>query len=363
MRLGSKIGKKPGKATVSLGGRTFVGIDISDHSVKMVQISGRSPEQVKVEGCAITPLPTGAVVDGKVANVDDLVVTLQQTASRMGGISKNVIAGMPNAIVTVQNFSYDPASGMDLNGAAEFEAAQISVIDDINYDYQAIGYAQGSEQNVMLALAKKEDIEPYFGALEDAGLELSFADVETAARINAYSLWINTHSSDLENSVVAVFDIGEENTQALVLQAGNILFKQDFPVGGKHLSREIQRTYQVGLDEAEHMKMSANKPHDYKVVADSFNGQIAQEVQRVLQFFYTLSTSGGSQKVERIFLTGGGSQCNGLAENITAHSSVPTQALHPFEHVSVSGKVNQDQLRQNAARYTVALGLALRGLA
>ncbi len=363
MRLGSKIGKKPGKSLVSLGGRTFVGIDVSDDSVKMVQISGSSPEQVKVEGCAITPLPTGAVIDGKVANVDDLVVTLQQTANRVGGISKNVIFGMPAAAVTVQNFSYDPASGMNLNDAAEFEAAQISVIDDINFDYQAVGYVGGGEQNVMLALAKKEDIEPFLGALEEAGLDPMFVDVETAARINAYSLWINAHSSDLENSVIAVFDIGEESTQALVLQAGNILFKQEFPVGGKHLSRDIQRTYQVSLDEAEHMKIAATRPQDYRAVADSFNAQIAQEVQRVLQFFYTVTTSGSAQKVERIFLTGGGSQNEGIAENLTAHSGIPTQVLHPFDFVPVAGKVNQEQIRQNAARYTVALGLALRGLA
>ncbi|MBQ1837404.1 MAG: pilus assembly protein PilM, partial [Neisseriaceae bacterium] len=155
----------------------------------MMQVSKRSADSVQIESCAITPLPAGVVVGGKINNVDGLISSIQQTVSRMGGVSKNVIFGVPDATATVQNFAYDASSGLDLEGAAEFEAAQMSVIDDINFDYQAVGEVGRNGQNVLLAVAKKEDIEPYLGTLDEAGIPPVLVDVEPVARINAYSYW------------------------------------------------------------------------------------------------------------------------------------------------------------------------------
>ena len=146
------VGNKKTNSLPSLSGRSFVGVDIGDHSIKMMQVSKRSADQVQIESCAITPLPTGVVVGGKINNVDGLISSIQQTVSRMGGVSKNVIFGVPDATATVQNFAYDASSGLDMEGAAEFEAAQMSVIDDINFDYQAVGEVGRNGQNVLVEM-------------------------------------------------------------------------------------------------------------------------------------------------------------------------------------------------------------------
>lgn len=362
MRLGNNKDKKSANSSPSLGGRTFIGIDVSDHAVKMVQISGRSADQIKVESCAVTPLSQGVVTNGKVTNPSELVVTLQQTVNRMGSVSKNVIFGAPNGIVTTQSFVYDPTSGVSLEESASFEATQISALDDINFDFQAVGDSSRKGQSVILALSKKEDLEPYLAVLDEAGLNPALVDVEPVARANAYFWWINKNSSDLEQSAIVTCDIGLEISQVSILQDGAILYKQDFPVGGKHLTRELQRECNVSATEAEQLKVSNSKPKEYQAVADKFNLQIAQEIQRVLQFFYTVSGSENVKKIERIFLTGGGCQSVGIAESVTTQSGIQTQILNPLEYASASGKVNQEQFKQNASRYTVAFGLALRGL-
>lgn len=357
MSFGKLSGGKKKTVSPSLSGGTFVGVDISDTSVKMVQISGRSPDKIKVENCAVTPLASGVISGGKLLKADDLVVSLQQTANRMGSVSRNVILGMPVSAVTLQNFAYDAGSGVDVESAAEFEAAQISgAVDDVNFDYQAL-----STGGMLLALAKKEDIGPFQAAMEEANLTPSIIDVESAACVNAFSYWINTRASELERSVIAIFDVGDEQTKALVVQSGSILYKQEFGLGGKHLSRDIQRIYQISAEEAEHMKLAPNKPGNFRDVANSFGSQIAQEIQRVLQFFYTLSTGGAN--VERLLLTGGGSLCEGIEQIVSSQTGIPTQLVHPFEHAPFSGRNNNEQVARNAARYTVALGLALRGLA
>lgn len=361
MRPTGKKVKQTAKTAPQRGGRSFVGIDVSDHSVKIVQISGRSVDHVRVENCVIAPLPQGAVTDGKVTNENDLVVTLQQLSARVSGLGKNVVTCVPSLQSTLQNLAYDAGSGMDMESAAEFEAAQVAVLDDINFDFVAQGKGPDGEDNLVIALAKKEDIEARVDAFASAGLEVAFMDIEDIARANAFSYWVNTQSLDLEDSLIAVFDIGEKQTKAQIMQGGTVLFRQDFSAGGVGLTREIQRTYQMSLEEAEHLKVSQNKPADYRSVAEVFQTQVAQEIGRTLQFFYT-SAAGSRQKVERIFLTGGGSQTEGLADMVIAQTSIPTQALHPLASVTASGKINQEQFKQNAARFTVAFGLALRGL-
>lgn len=363
MKLGSKTGKKKAAASASLGKRSFIGVDISNRSVKMVQISGRGMDSVRIENCISAPLPANTIADGRVQSPEQLVATLQQMTTRLSAGAKNVVGCVPSGLSTLQSFLYDPANNMDLEQSAEFEAAQISVIDDINFDFHPLPKVSG-DQEVLLAIAKKEDIQPRVDALENAGLPPAFMDTEGSARINAFSYWINTQSPDLEKSVLAVMDIGEDHAQVQVIQGGRQLFWQECPIGGRHLTLDIQRTYQIEQEEAEHMKIGQNKPADYaSSVAEIFNARIAQELQRALQFYYTMGIGGGDRKVERILLTGGTSQVEGMAENVSNSLGIPVQIIHPSETVPSAGKVSQGQMAQNASRYTVAFGLALRGLA
>lgn len=99
MGLGNKQRKKSAPtSTQSISGREFVGVEINDHAVKMVQVSGRSLDNLKVENFAMTPLPVGVITGGKVGNSKELVACLQQTASRMGNLAKNVIFGIPSVV-------------------------------------------------------------------------------------------------------------------------------------------------------------------------------------------------------------------------------------------------------------------------
>ena len=363
MGLGNKQRKKSAPtSTQSISGREFVGVEINDHAVKMVQVSGRSLDNLKVENFAMTPLPVGVINGGKVGNSKELVACLQQTASRMGNLAKNVIFGLPSVVSIVQSFDYDESSGLNLEQAAEFEISQISSVDELNFDF-VVTEKTGKESKVLCAMSKKEDVEPFLAALEDANMSPALVDVETVAIANSFFWWINNNSTNLTNSIVVVCDIGEDVSQILLLSNGKVLFKQDFQFGGKRLTRDLQRECQLSADDAERMKKTTNKPQGYQVVADSFNEQVASEIQRALQFFYASGLYGSNDsKIERIFLTGGGCQVDGIEEAVSSTNGVLTQIVNPLGYAAVSSKVAQDQFKQNAARYTAAFGMALRGL-
>ena len=111
------------------------------------------------------------------------------------------------------------------------------------------------------------------------------------------------------------------------------------------------------------MIASASKPSDYQTqVADRFNIQVAQEVQRVLQFYYTTQTTETFSNIKHILLTGFASQQPGLAESIFSQTNTATQCVHPVLYAERNNKIDLPQLQIDAPSLTLAFGLALRGL-
>ncbi len=67
-----------------LNNRAAIGIDIDQHSIKMVQLSGRSLNQIQLEKYVIAKLPKNIIQGNKVQNYDQLVTYLQQAYAKLG---------------------------------------------------------------------------------------------------------------------------------------------------------------------------------------------------------------------------------------------------------------------------------------
>lgn len=363
MKIKKKNAALNKKNSKSSSGRGLLTIDITDQHVKIAHLTGRTSEQLVLENYKTFPIPQGSIQDGKIANEEQLIGVLQQAYSQFKGSSKQFVVALPHNVVTLQSFHYTPDGDTTLEDAANFEAAQIATIDEINLDYQVVNSNTDSDE-VLMVIALKSDTQPYLDCLEEAGFGTpKLLDVETYAILNAYSNWINTQSPDLETETLAVFDIGGLKTQCLIMKAGKILFKQDIIFGGEQLTREIQRNYQVDQEGAEHIKISTEQPIDYQeLTVAGFNQELALEVQRVLQFFYTSAHSGNNTKVARILLTGGSSALPKLAEAIEEHCNISTIVVNPIQYLGIASHIDPLALVQDSGRLTVCCGLGVRGI-
>lgn len=353
------------KAAGGLSNRAAVGIDISQYAIKMVQLSGRSLNQIQLEKYVITKLPKNIVKGNKIQDYDQLVTYLQHTYTQLRTSCKNFIAAIPQSTATVEQIIYNPKNTeLDLEDFAESEISQIGPVEEMNYDYQITGTSVSpAGQQVLMVAAKKDDIEPRIEVFETAGLDLSAMDLDILAQRNAYAYWINHHAPELTNEKVAVFGIYETQMYALIMQNGQILYKQETQVSTEQLNQLIQRTYQVTEEKADQMMVAATKPSDYQTqIADRFNVQVAQEIQRVLQFYYTTQNTETFSNIKHILLTGTPSQQVGLAESIFSQTNTATQCIHPVTYAERNSKVDLAQLQIDAPSLTLAFGLALRGL-
>ena len=353
------------KAAGGLNNRTAIGIDITQHAIKMVQLTGRSLNQIQLEKYVITNLPKNIITGSKIQDYDQLVTYLQHTYTQLRSSCRNFITAIPQNLATVELPIYNPSNtDMSLDEFIGSELDQIGAAEEMNYDYQSTGTSVSPPgQQILLVAVKKDDIEPRIEMFENAGMPLSAMDLDLLAQYNAYISWINHHAPEMTNEKIAIFGIHAAQMYALIMQNGQIIYKQETQVSTEQLNQLIQRTYQVTEEKAVQMIAASNKPSDYQTqIADRFNVQVAQEIQRVLQFYYTTQSTDTFSNIKHILLTGTASQQSGLPESVFSQTNTPTQCLHPITYAERSSTVDLPQLQLDAPSLTLAYGLALRGL-
>ncbi|STZ75524.1 type IV pilus assembly protein PilM [Bergeriella denitrificans] len=345
--------------------RSAVGIDISQYAVRMVLLSGHSLNQIRLEKYAVTPLPKNIVKGNKIQDYEQLVPYLQHTYTQLHTSCKIFVAAMPHGLASLEHaVSRTPLDAAGLEDFAESEVAQIGPHGDMNYDYQPDGSdSRSGGQKILIAAAKKDDVEPRAEMFEQAGLPLHALDLDLLAQRNAFAYWLNCHAPELAHEKIAVFGIYDTQMYALIMRGGQILYKQETAASVEQLLHLIRHTYQTGEEEARYMLNLTEKPGGYQSqIAERFNMQITQEVQRVLQFYYTTQTMEAFSGIKHILLTGSASCQPGLAESVSAQTNTPVQCVYPALAAERGPYIDAAQLQADAPALTVAFGLAARGL-
>jgi type IV pilus assembly protein PilM len=190
---------------------------------------------------------------------------------------------------------------------------------------------------------------------EAAGLVPVVLDIESHASRLAASRVMESLPKD---SLVALFEIGAENTSLKVLSGQELLYDRDQSFGGSQLTQMISRQYGFSFEEAELKKISGDLPADYEsTLLPAFVDNVAQEIGRALQYFFT---STPHHKVHYLMLAGGTAALPGLKDKVLQHTNFATSIVNPFEGMQLGSSVRENRLRREAPIYLTACGLALR---
>ncbi len=355
--------KSSGKAAAGMAAKSVIGLEIGPANIRMVQIAGKGSGRVQLEKYAVEPLPQNVVSGSEIVNFDTLVSHLQQCYSKLKTNCKSVNIGLPVSMVTIEdNLVYSESnSEMSVQEFVEAEVVRVGPLDDINYDWQEFP-STNKEKTVLVVATKTDNVNQFTDLLDEIGVTPINMDVDLFAIFNTFAYVDMIQRNQFSNQRTALFDIGDVSLKALIVESGKILYRHETNFGLDQMIQMIQRNYQVTESEAlEMVSGRRQRPADYKTeVSDYFNMQIAQEVQRALQFFMT--TRSDDIEVQQIFVSG--SACvadSGLAEVIRISTNVTTQHLAPITLAEnkIKGGGN---LAHDADSLTTAFGLALRGL-
>ncbi len=341
---------------------TLLGIDISSTSVKLLELS-RSGSRYKVEAYAVEPLPSNAVVEKNIAEIDGVGNVLSRVLAKARTGARSAAVAVAGSAVITKSIEMDASLSEDeLENQLKIEADQYIPypLEEVAFDFEVQGPSarNAGRVEVLVAACRKENVEVRQDVLEKAGLSAKVVDVEAYALERAYSLLAPQLSKGGADLTVAIVDIGATMTTLSVLHNGRTIYTREQLFGGRQLTEEIQRRYGLSIEEAGLAKKQGGLPDDYQSeVLQPFKEAVVQQVSRSLQFFFA---AGQYSDVDYILLAGGTASIPDLDRLIQQKIGTPTLVANPFADMALSGKVNAAALASDAPALMIACGLAMR---
>lgn len=336
-----------------------VGVYFNDHRMCFVALKS-DYQNIFLQRYDSLLIDDGIVINSKIQDIDRLSECLVKLAVKFSRYSSQIVLPVQQSLVTIENFHFNTEFEESLESEVEYRASKIANLDEINYDYYLFSEdTVNQNNNVILTVAKNEDVgsREYLAELSD--LTLKYTDVETIARVNAFSYWINNNAPDLEKTIIAIFDVDENSTQVLFCQAGTILFFGDINQGVDQLLRqlpELTENTDTSLFESVDDTNFEINPIDNLVL--EIRQRLAQEIYRSIRVFYSQNDI-EENEISRIFITGIGANKYHIEEMVEDITHIKTEIVNPLTSVIT----NDSNLNGgDTDGLTVAFGLALRGL-
>ena len=141
----------------------LIGIDISSTAIKMVELADDGRGGYKLEGYSMAPIPKDAVVDGNVSDLEKVAEAMKLAWKLLGSREKRAALALPAAAVISKKVLMDAdLREEDMEVQVEAEANQYIPfsLDEVNIDFQVIGPAPNSpdEVEVLIAASRNEKI-------------------------------------------------------------------------------------------------------------------------------------------------------------------------------------------------------------
>ncbi len=348
---------------------TILGVDISSAAIKLVEIESHG-KQFNVIAYGVQALPEGAVFDREIVDVEKIANVLAAVYQESGARSRKVAVAVSGASV-ISNYIEVQSSltSKQMEARVQLEAATIIPfpLEEINLDFAVVdqGTLNSDQVRVQVVACQRDYVDRRKEVVELAGLKPVVVDVETFAFARAYQTLINAEYKNPQNQkdliqkddVVAIIDIGATQFTFLVLSNEKIIYSIEQPFGGKQLTEDIQRHYNLTWAEAGRAKRKGGLDEDYdESMLQPFKNLLVENLSRCLQVFYS---STEVNKIDKLVLSGGVSKTDGLKDQIAQATGIPTDVVDLSNNVSISISSNRSRLNGDIPSMMLAFGLAL----
>ena len=268
----------------SLGGHDgYVALDIGSSSIKMVE-AAVDKSGYRILNLGILPLPVNAIQNNMVVDSKPVVETIRKLIETSGVRSKQVISAVPGRAVIMKKVQMPKQEPAELEANIEFEAQNVipENLENVNLDHQVLSQSDdGNRMEVLLVAVKKEIVNSYAEAIEEAGLTPILMDVDYFALENMYEA---NYATETENGVVGLIHIGAQYTSITLLHNGISTFTGDLSMGGGSFTDSLAQYLQCGVEAAEAFKMTGllegKKGLDLTATLRPPSEELAEEIRR-----------------------------------------------------------------------------------
>ncbi len=340
--------------------RRLLGLDIGSSAIKVIELIPDGKGH-RVLAFSAEPAPPDSIVDGAILDASAVSSAVRRLLESGGNDAPDVVTSLAGSAVMVKRICLPRMTDRELGDTIHWEAERYVPypIHDVNLDYHALGPDSSGKDamDVLLVAAKKERVAEYVDVVGRAGRRVAVLDINAFALQNAYE----ANYGYAAGTVVMLLDAGASFTTVCILAGNQTLFSRDLAIGGDAYGKALQRELSLPADAADRLK------HGHDAEGVSFDAarpvlravteHVTLEIEKTVDYF---AGTAASDRIDTIFVTGGASRAEGLAESLGERFRAPVAFMNPFRRIAWDALSNRSDCLEAAATAAVAVGLALR---
>ena len=344
--------------------KTTVALEIGSQSVTMGVFTpagrGFALSRYARRDILLDPVEEGMRMD----YVGNAIAEMVQELKVRGSEVRNVVSGQQ----VFMRFIKLPA--IDIDNIAEqvgYEAQQHIPfpLEDIIYSYQELADREEGEREVLLVAIKKDVLDNLNSQVEAGPLKTRSVDCAITSLYNAF------RANYEETEPVMLLDIGAKTTDIIFAEDGRF-FTRSVTAAGAFITNNIAREFNLSFREAEQLKIADGVVSLGNGYTDSMSEQeaalatiirtamsrLSSEVQRTINHYRAQYKGNPPTKA---YICGGGARLPFALEFLQSALNIPVEYLNPVEILSVSPKVDETELEQDAICLGPIVGAAITG--
>lgn len=365
-----------------------IGLDISDLSLKMVQLN-KTRDKIYIQAFSRASLKSGVVDSGEIKNPEEFIKVIKRMIDKpiFGKFSsQEIVVCLPEPQTFIKLLKIEnPQSKLDDQILSELEKYFPVPVDDMYFDFQVIEN-KDNKAMVLVGASPKSFVDDYIRILKDAKLFVVASEIESVAISRAILQEESLNPKNAERKNYAIIDIGESRTGIFVYSKNTILFDISISLSGDEITKKIASDLKLDYNQAELAKIIIGL--DDKNSNEGIKNSISEMIEQlILKIEYVLdfdnSHFGEFGKIDKFFICGGGANIKNLDKIIEKSVNVPTFIANPLINIydpkaQTSNKFLQkynssfdflkekskslSAIQNTSIDYTTAIGLALRQL-
>ena len=248
----------------------------------------------------------------------------------------------------------------DLRSAMKYEAEQYIPfeLNDVALDFgvveESLKTEDGEKMEVMLAVIKRQELEPTLEVFRNLECRLSLVDVDILSAMSALEYF---HPGDFAGHT-GLLDLGTEISTLGIVREGEPRFIRDISYGTYDLYKRLKTRSNLAEEKIERLFEKNENPsaEETQAITESLDGLIGD--LRV-SFDYYHDQSSQSKPISKLFLSGGISHPVVL-KALSAGLQIPVASMDTLAKIKWAPEVDSELLKGNLSLLPVALGLGIR---
>ncbi len=339
---------------IALINRSLVGIDISDHSIEVVQLNKRG----RIIACSRSTLDDGIIENGVIKKQKVLIDTLKKTLkeskphslSLEEGREIKVITSLPEAKVYTYQFSFKSNENLYQKIQENIQKTIPIPIENLYWDFVKSEPSK-DEASVFCVAVEKETVENYIYFFKITGVVPIIFDTESASMARAF-----IGENQKENTLI--LDIGASKTiLGIYNKNGSMSVAVSVNIGGSTFTQKIKEKLNISKEEAEEKKIKEGFKSDTEVsrILKEELKELIQETKRAIYFYKEES----QEIVNKIILAGGSALLPDIDKYFQeSFDNIKVEIGDPFSKIEHPS----DFTIEKRVLFSNVIGLAIRGM-